>query len=55
MNAYYNNTDSSGKYLNIYQLVIVGDNAVGKTTLVNKFANNIKEFKPSYFPTIGVD
>ncbi|MFO8018041.1 MAG: Rab family GTPase [Promethearchaeia archaeon] len=37
----------------IYKLIIIGDPAVGKTSLVTKFAT--KKFEKKYLPTVGVN
>jgi small GTP-binding protein len=37
----------------IYKIIIVGDPAVGKTSLVTKFAT--KKFEKKYLPTVGVN
>ena len=35
--------------------MILGDPQVGKTTIVNRYAKNLKKLGTSYTPTIGVD
>ncbi|MGV9205297.1 MAG: Rab family GTPase [Promethearchaeia archaeon] len=37
----------------IYKVIIIGDPAVGKTSLVTKFAT--KKFEKKYLPTVGVN
>lgn len=37
----------------IYKIIIIGDPAVGKTSLVTKFAT--KKFEKKYLPTVGVN
>ncbi|MFX0071806.1 MAG: Rab family GTPase [Candidatus Hermodarchaeota archaeon] len=37
----------------IYKVIVIGDPAVGKTSLLNKFAS--KKFKTQYIPTVGVN
>ena len=36
----------------IYKVIVVGDPAVGKTSLLSKFATN--KFEEKYLPTVGV-
>jgi len=44
-------TDINGKYT--YKIAVVGDYAVGKTSLINKFVQ--KKFEKEYKPTLGAD
>ena len=44
-------TDLNGKYT--YKIAVVGDYAVGKTSLINKFVQ--KKFEKEYKPTLGAD
>jgi Ras-related protein Rab-1A len=37
----------------IYKLIVIGDPAVGKTSLLTKFASN--KFENEYLPTVGVN
>jgi len=41
-----------GKTEMIYKVIVIGDPAVGKTSLLTKFAKN--QFEERYLPTIGV-
>ncbi|MFX1288425.1 MAG: Rab family GTPase, partial [Promethearchaeota archaeon] len=41
-----------GKTEMIYKVIVIGDPAVGKTSLLTKFAKN--QFEEKYLPTIGV-
>ena len=41
-----------GKTESIYKVIVIGDPAVGKTSLLNKFATN--KFEERYLPTVGV-
>ena len=36
-----------------FKFVVLGDDMVGKTALINRYISNI--FKDIYFPTIGMD
>ena len=36
----------------IFKVIVIGDPAVGKTSLLTKFAT--KKFKTQYIPTVGV-
>jgi len=36
----------------IYKVIVIGDPAVGKTSLLSKFATN--QFEEKYLPTVGV-
>ena len=36
----------------IYKVIVIGDPAVGKTSLLTKFATN--QFEEKYLPTVGV-
>ncbi|GAH49456.1 unnamed protein product, partial [marine sediment metagenome] len=42
----------TGKTDAIYKVIVIGDPAVGKTSLLTKFATN--QFEEKYLPTIGV-
>ncbi|TFF92235.1 MAG: GTP-binding protein [Promethearchaeota archaeon] len=42
-----------GKTEHIYKIVIIGDPAVGKTSLLTKFSSN--KFEKRYLPTVGVN
>ncbi|MFX1337543.1 MAG: Rab family GTPase [Promethearchaeota archaeon] len=42
-----------GKTESIFKVIVVGDPAVGKTSLLTKFAT--KKFKTQYIPTVGVN
>ena len=42
----------TGKTDAIYKVIVIGDPAVGKTSLLTKFATN--KFEEKYLPTIGV-
>lgn len=37
----------------IYKIIVVGDPAVGKTSLLTKFST--QKFKSQYIPTVGVN
>ena len=37
----------------IYKIIVIGDPAVGKTSLLTKFATH--KFKAQYIPTVGVN
>lgn len=39
--------------VSVFKLVLVGDSEVGKSAILNRFANG--SFQPQYRPTIGVD
>ena len=41
-----------GKTDAIYKVIVIGDPAVGKTSLLSKFATN--QFEEKYLPTVGV-
>ncbi len=41
-----------GRTEHIYKVVVIGDPAVGKTSLINKFVT--KQFEENYLPTVGV-
>ncbi|MFX0076451.1 MAG: Rab family GTPase [Candidatus Hermodarchaeota archaeon] len=41
-----------GKTEAIYKVIVIGDPAVGKTSLLTKFATN--QFEEKYLPTVGV-
>ena len=41
------------KYDHLFKLIIIGDSAVGKTSLLLRFAEN--DFKEDHITTIGVD
>ncbi|CAF5100812.1 unnamed protein product [Rotaria magnacalcarata] len=48
------NTASATKEPNyLLKLVIIGDSAVGKSSLLSRYANNT--FNESFIPTIGID
>ena len=36
-----------------YKLIVIGDENVGKTSIINRFKNN--QFSPEYEPTVGLD
>ena len=36
-----------------YKLIVIGDENVGKTSILNRFKNN--QFNPEYEPTVGLD
>ena len=36
-----------------YKLIVIGDENVGKTSIINRFKNNL--FSPEYEPTVGLD
>ena len=36
-----------------YKLIVIGDENVGKTSILNRFKNNL--FNPEYEPTVGLD
>ena len=36
-----------------YKLIVIGDENVGKTSILNRFKNN--QFSPEYEPTVGLD
>ena len=36
-----------------YKLIVIGDENVGKTSVINRFKNNL--FSPEYEPTVGLD
>ena len=36
-----------------YKLIVIGDENVGKTSILNRFKNNL--FSPEYEPTVGLD
>ncbi|MHA1195657.1 MAG: Rab family GTPase [Promethearchaeota archaeon] len=42
-----------GKTEAIYKVIVIGDPAVGKTSLLTKFARN--KFEEKYLPTVGVN
>ena len=42
-----------GKTESIYKVIVIGDPAVGKTSLLTKFATN--KFEEKYLPTVGVN
>ncbi|MFX1495630.1 MAG: Rab family GTPase [Promethearchaeota archaeon] len=42
-----------GKTESIYKVIVIGDPAVGKTSLLTKFATN--KFEERYLPTVGVN
>ena len=42
-----------GKTESIYKVIVIGDPAVGKTSLLKKFASN--QFEEKYIPTVGVN
>ena len=42
-----------GKTESIYKVIVIGDPAVGKTSLLTKFATN--QFEEKYLPTVGVN
>ena len=42
----------TGKTDAIFKVIVIGDPAVGKTSLLTKFATN--QFEEKYLPTIGV-
>lgn len=42
-----------GKTESIFKVIVIGDPAVGKTSLLTKFAT--KKFKTQYVPTVGVN
>ncbi|MFX0025192.1 MAG: Rab family GTPase [Candidatus Hermodarchaeota archaeon] len=50
-----NNSDIvfQGKTESIYKVIVIGDPAVGKTSLLTKFATN--QFEEKYLPTVGVN
>ena len=48
VNQYY-----SGKIEAIYKVIVIGDPAVGKTSLLTRFTKN--RFEESYLPTVGVN
>ncbi|MFX0018028.1 MAG: Rab family GTPase [Promethearchaeota archaeon] len=50
-----NNSDIvfQGKTESIYKVIVIGDPAVGKTSLLTKFATN--KFEEKYLPTVGVN
>ena len=37
----------------IFKIVLIGDENVGKTSIINKFKNN--KFSEKYEPTLGLD
>ena len=41
-----------GKTDAIYKVIVIGDPAVGKTSLLSKYATN--QFEEKYLPTVGV-
>jgi small GTP-binding protein len=41
-----------GRTESIYKVIVIGDPAVGKTSLLTKFAKN--QFEEKYLPTVGV-
>jgi len=42
-----------GRTESIYKVIVIGDPAVGKTSLLTKFAKN--QFEEKYLPTVGVN
>ena len=42
-----------GRTESIYKVIVIGDPAVGKTSLLTKFAKN--QFEERYLPTVGVN
>ena len=42
-----------GRTESIYKIIVIGDPAVGKTSLLAKFATN--QFIEKYLPTVGVN
>lgn len=42
-----------GRTESIYKVIVIGDPAVGKTSLLTKFATN--QFEEKYLPTVGVN
>ncbi len=42
-----------GRTESIYKVIVIGDPAVGKTSLLTKFATN--QFEERYLPTVGVN
>ncbi len=50
-----NNSDIvfQGRTESIYKVIVIGDPAVGKTSLLTKFATN--KFEEKYLPTVGVN
>jgi small GTP-binding protein len=42
-----------GRTESIYKIIVIGDPAVGKTSLLTKFATN--QFEEKYLPTVGVN
>jgi len=42
-----------GRTESIYKVIVIGDPAVGKTSLLTKFATN--KFEEKYLPTVGVN
>ncbi len=42
-----------GRTESIYKVIVIGDPAVGKTSLLTKFAKN--KFEEKYLPTVGVN
>ena len=42
-----------GRTESIYKVIVIGDPAVGKTSLLSKFATN--QFEEKYLPTVGVN
>ena len=43
----------TGKTEAIYKIIVIGDPAVGKTSLLDNFSS--KKFKTQYIPTVGVN
>jgi GTPase SAR1 family protein len=46
-------SDSEGEERHQFKVILLGDGAVGKTSITRRFTND--EFKQSYLQTIGVD
>lgn len=42
-----------GKTENVSKIIVIGDPAVGKTSLLQNFSS--KQFKTKYIPTVGVN
>jgi Ras-related protein Rab-1A len=46
-------TRMSGDYDELYKILLIGDSGVGKSSILNRFADD--QFSESYISTIGVD